>query len=118
MKAPLRVLTVIAVLGLATACTTGQRPPWTYPPATPSGAPSAQPSGAPTSAPTATPPGDDSVLPALTPKADLAPVPAGEVNTAYAPNVPPAAARTEQAIVEVHFDVVEGVKAIGPNGLE
>jgi nitrite reductase (NO-forming) len=45
-------------------------------------------------------------------------VPAGEVNTAYAPNVPPAATRTEQAIVEVHFDVVEGVKAIGPNGLE
>ena len=118
MKAPLRVLALIAVLGLATACTTAQRPPWTYPPATPSDAPSVQPSGAPTAVPTSAPTTDDSVLPVLTPKVDLQPVPAGEVNTAYAPNVPGAATRTEQAIVEVHFDVVEGVKAINPNGLE
>lgn len=118
MQTPLRVLILTCVLALAAACTTGQRPPWTYPPATPSGAPSAQPSGAPTAIPTSTPAGDDSVLPALTPKADLQPVPAGEVNTAYAPKVPPATTRTNQAIVEVHFDVVEGVKAINPNGLE
>ena len=44
--------------------------------------------------------------------------PAGEVNAAYAPNVPPAATRTQQAIVEVHFDVVEGVKAIDPIGTQ
>ena len=56
----------------------------------------------------------DDVLPALTPKADLKPVPQGEVNVAYAPNVPPAATRDHQAIVDVHFDVVEGVKAIDP----
>ncbi|MDL2335567.1 MAG: plastocyanin/azurin family copper-binding protein [Chloroflexota bacterium] len=119
MKAPHRVLALLAIVGLATACTTGQRPPWTYPPATPSGAPSAsvQPSGA-IASPTSVPQTGDSVLPVLTPKADLQPVPAGEVNTAYAPNVPPAATRTNQAIVEVHFDVIEGVKAIDPNGLE
>ena len=58
------------------------------------------------------------MLPSLTPKADLKAVPAGEVNTAYAPNVPPAATRHDQAIVEVHFDVVEGVKAIDPNGTQ
>lgn len=59
-----------------------------------------------------------SVIPDLTPKAQLQPVPAGEVNAAYAPNVPPAANRSQQAIVEVEFDIVEGVQAIDPNGLE
>jgi nitrite reductase (NO-forming) len=58
------------------------------------------------------------VLPELTPKADLGPVPAGEVNVAYAPNVPSAATRSEQAVVDVHFDVVEGVQAIDPNGTQ
>lgn len=106
MQAPLRVLALVAVIGLATACTTGPRPAWTYPPASPTGGPSAQPIG------------DDSVLPLLTAKAELGLVPEGEVNVAYAPNVPPAATRTEQAIVEVAFDVVEGIQAIGPNGLE
>jgi len=115
MKPALRALIVVVVIGLLTACTTGPRPAWTYTPATPSIAPSGQPSGVP---PTAAPGSDDSVLPALTAKADLGPVPAGEVNTAYAPDVPPAASRTNQAIVEVAFDVVEGVQAIGPNGLE
>jgi nitrite reductase (NO-forming) len=61
--------------------------------------------------------GADNVLPTLTPKAQLQPVPAGEVNVAYAPKVPPAATRTNQAIVSVHFDVIEGAQAIGPNGL-
>src|SRR3972149_8392988 len=93
MKAPLRVLALIAVLSLTTACTTSQRPPWTYPPASPSGAPSAQPSGAPTAVPTAAPTTDGSVLPALTPKANLGPVPAGGGQTAPAPHRPPARAR-------------------------
>ncbi len=116
MKATFRALIlVVVVISLLTACTTGPRPAWTYTPATPSPGSSAQPSGAP---PTAVPNSDDDVLPALTAKADLGAVPAGEVNVAYAPEVPPAAARTTQAIVEVAFDVVEGVKAIGPNGLE
>lgn len=53
-----------------------------------------------------------SVLPELTPKADLELAPEDEVNVALAPNVPPAATRTDQAIVEVHFDVVEGLQTI------
>jgi nitrite reductase (NO-forming) len=57
-------------------------------------------------------------LPVLTPKANLTAVPSGETNVAYAPNVPPAATRTEQAIVDVHFDVVEGAQAIDPNGTQ
>ena len=118
MKSPMRVLAPLAVIVLTAACATGQRPVWTYSPASPSAGPSGQPSGQPTSAPTSGPQGDDSVLPVLTAKADLQAVPAGEVNVAYAPNVPPAATRMNQAIVDVHFDVVEGVKAIDPNGLE
>lgn len=54
-------------------------------------------------------------LPELTPKADLPVVPGG---VATAPNMPPATGRTSQAVVEVHFEVVEGVSAIGPDGLE
>ncbi|HEY7024560.1 MAG TPA: plastocyanin/azurin family copper-binding protein [Candidatus Limnocylindrales bacterium] len=83
------------------------------------------PSGAAQASPAATGDGGatgqvaaaDSVLPQLTPKAQLQPMPAGEVNVAYAPNVPPAATRTNQAIVDVHFDVVEGAKAIDLNGV-
>ena len=59
-----------------------------------------------------------SVIPDLVPKAELALAPAGEVNVSYAPDVPPVSSRTEQAIVEVHFDIVEGVQAIDPNGTE
>ena len=131
MKATLRALTLLMILGLTAACATGARPAWTYPPASPSGAPSTapsgvpaspqpsgQPSGQPVATPTANPAGSDDVLPVLTPKAQLAAVPAGEVNVAYAPTVPAAATRTNQAIVEVHFDVVEGVQAIDPNGIE
>lgn len=54
------------------------------------------------------------VIPVLTPKSQLQPAPAGEVNVAVAPEVPPAPGRTTQAIVEVHFEVVEGVTAIDP----
>jgi len=60
-----------------------------------------------------------SVLPVLTPKAELSPAPVDEVNVAYAPNVPPAADRTNQAIVTVEFDIVEKVTAIDPaTGIE
>ncbi len=58
------------------------------------------------------------VIPVFTPKADLAPAPASEINVSYAPAVPPASGRTGQAIVEVHFEVVEGVNAITPDGVE
>lgn len=54
------------------------------------------------------------VLPELTPKAELPLVPAGEVNVSYAPDVPAPSGRTSQAIIEVHFEVVENVVEIDP----
>lgn len=61
--------------------------------------------------------GPDQVIPQLTPKSQL-PI-AQEVNVSVAPHVPPASGRTHQAIVEVHFEVVEGVSVIDPtSGLE
>ena len=56
----------------------------------------------------------DEVIPDLVPKAELPLAPASEVNVAYAPDVPPASGRTEPAIVEVAFEVVEGVANIDP----
>ena len=59
------------------------------------------------------------VLPELTPKAELPAVPASEVNVSYAPEVPPHSGRTTQAIIDVHFDVVENVVQIDPaSGVE
>lgn len=57
---------------------------------------------------------DDGVTPALTPKADLQQAPDGETNVAVAPEMPPPADRTEQAIVDVTFEVVENVSTIDP----
>ncbi len=126
MKSPFRILAILVTLLLLAGCTARQTAPWTISPsAAPAEAPGASPSPGATANPGTEPPSspptaslDGSVLPDLTPKADLSPVPAGEVNVAYAPNVPPAASRTTQAIVEVHFDVVEGVRAIDPNGTQ
>ncbi|HEX6256016.1 MAG TPA: plastocyanin/azurin family copper-binding protein [Euzebyales bacterium] len=56
------------------------------------------------------------VIPELTPKADLSPVPDDESNVAVAPEMPPRADRTEQAIVDVTFEVVENVSTIDPAG--
>jgi nitrite reductase (NO-forming) len=59
------------------------------------------------------------VLPDLVPKSQLRPVPAGEVNVAVAPNVPPPSGRSFPALVEVHFEVVEGISTIDPaNGVQ
>ena len=110
MKVTWRTLLIIVAVLLLVGCTARHQAGWT-PPA--SAGPSAGTSAVPG---TSTSADSDSVIPALTPKADLGAVPVGEVNVAYAPNVPPAATRDQQAIVEVHFDVVEGVKAIDPNG--
>ena len=57
--------------------------------------------------------GED-VLPELTPKSELSAVSADEVNVAVAPAIPAASGRTTQAIVDVHFEVVEGVSTIDP----
>ncbi len=62
--------------------------------------------------PLAAPFGD--IIPELTPKAQLAPAPAEEINVAYAPDVPPPATRTDQRIVTVEFEIVENVVAIDP----
>lgn len=111
---PFVPIAVVLLAGsLVGACATGGTATWTYPPDSGSGA--ASPSVAPTVAPTAPAALVGSVLPELTPKAELQPVPAGEVNVAVAPNVPPPSGRTEQAIVDVHFDVVEGVQVIDAN---
>jgi nitrite reductase (NO-forming) len=56
--------------------------------------------------------GFSSVIPDIVPKSQL--TVASEVNTAYAPNVPPPSGRTAPAIVDVRFEVVEGVVAIDP----
>jgi nitrite reductase (NO-forming) len=56
----------------------------------------------------------ESVIPDLTPKAQLPLAPTDETNVAVAPNMPPPSGRTGQAIVEVSFEVVEGVSMINP----
>jgi nitrite reductase (NO-forming) len=56
------------------------------------------------------------VVPELAPKADLSPVTDDESNVAVAPEMPPPADRTEQAIVDVTFQVVENVSTIDPAG--
>ena len=118
MSTSLRFTAFVGAALLLIGCAGQRGPTWTVQPdssaslvAQASEPATAQPSGAPGGV-------SDDVIPELTPKAELGPVPAGEVNAAYAPDVPPAATRTEQAIVDVQFDIVEGIQAIDPNGLE
>lgn len=56
----------------------------------------------------------ESVIPEFVPKAELEVVPASEINVATAPDMPPASGRTSPAIVEVSFEVIEGVNSIDP----
>jgi copper-containing nitrite reductase len=56
----------------------------------------------------------EDVLPVLVPKGELATAPAAEVNVAIAPEMPPPSGRTTPAIVEVDFEVVEGISTIDP----
>ena len=58
---------------------------------------------------------DGDVIPELTPKSQLPLAPDSEVNVAVAPNMPTHSGRTTQAIVDVHFEVVEGVNTIDLN---
>lgn len=63
--------------------------------------------------------GTGDVLPVIVPKAEMPPAPAEEVNVATAPAMPPAATRATPAIIEVEFEVVEGISMIDPaNGVE
>jgi hypothetical protein len=54
------------------------------------------------------------VIPELTAKSDLQPAPDGESNVAVAPAMPAPADRSDQAIVDVTFEVVENVSTIDP----
>ena len=56
----------------------------------------------------------EDVLPIVVPKGELAPTPADEVNVAIAPEMPPPSGRTTPAIVEVAFEVVEGISVVDP----
>ena len=112
----LTILTIVATLTLA-ACASGPRAAWTFRPASPTEDPAAaspgtQPGASATPAPRPGGQAGGSVLPELTPKGDLPPAPDAEVNVAIAPDVPPPSGRTAQAIVDVHFDVVEGIQTI------
>ena len=57
---------------------------------------------------------EDKITPFLSQKASLELAPADEVHVANAPDIPPPITRTDQRIVEVHFDVVENVATIDP----
>lgn len=56
----------------------------------------------------------EDVIPQLTPRAELPMAPDDEIHVATAPDMPPAAVRDYQAIVEVEFEIVEGVSTIDP----
>ena len=57
---------------------------------------------------------DQSVRPELTPVAEMAAAPDDEVHLAIAPNVPPAANRTDQRTWTVHLEAIEGIAPLDP----
>ncbi|NNC92450.1 MAG: multicopper oxidase domain-containing protein [Acidimicrobiia bacterium] len=57
---------------------------------------------------------EETITPFLTQKASLELAPEEELHVANAPDIPPPITRTDQRIVEVHFDVVENVTTIDP----
>lgn len=64
-------------------------------------------------------PADQSILPKLTPMANLKEADPSEVHVAYAPNVPPPVSRKEQRTFEVHLEIVEAVCDLDPaNGVK
>jgi nitrite reductase (NO-forming) len=56
----------------------------------------------------------EDVIPELQPKDQLPAAPEDEVNVAIAPAMPPPSGRTTQAVVDVEFEVVEGMSMIDP----
>lgn len=60
-----------------------------------------------------------SVVPELTPVADLQPAPEGEVHLSYAPDTAPAITRDYQAKYEIHLEIIENVCVIdADNGIK
>jgi nitrite reductase (NO-forming) len=58
----------------------------------------------------------DSVLPTLTPRAELTPADDGEVHVTYAPEVPPPITRSDQRVFDVALEVLEGRCPLDPAG--
>jgi len=109
------LLFAAAVTLAAAACAPAAgAPTWTYTPADLAAAPSpastaatGEPSAAPSVQST-----DVSVLPDLTPVADLDPAPADEQHVSYAPAVSPPIDRDYQATYEIRLEVLENVCTI------
>lgn len=57
---------------------------------------------------------DRPIRPDLTPVAQLASAPADEVHVTYAPAVPAPITRTDQRVIEVHLESIEGVCPLDP----
>ena len=128
-RAPLVPLAaVLAAAVLAAGCSSGAAPAWTFgsggngpAAATPasSSSPSAPGSPAPSASPMAGVGTDVSVIPDLTPVADLPDAPAGEVHATYAPQVAAPIARDHQAKYEIRLEVVEHVCTVdAANGIK
>ena len=63
-------------------------------------------------------PVDQSILPSLTPVAQLTAAPSGEEHVSFAPNTVPPIARSDQRIYDVHLESIEGVCDLDPaNGI-
>lgn len=61
----------------------------------------------------------ENIRPELTPIADLALAPEGEEHVAYAPDVPAPITRTDQRIIEVHLESIQGICPLDPaNGVD
>lgn len=110
--ARLRFIALIAVVGLVAACApTASAPHWTFPPGNVVDATS-QPSSAPTAPPAGPPTTATSVVPDLTPIAELAAPPADEQHVVYAPAAGDPISRDYQAAYEVRLEVLENVCTI------
>ncbi len=63
-------------------------------------------------------PVDQSVLPQLTPVAELQPAPEDEIHMTWSPEVPPPIQRTDQRTWSIHLESIEGICPLDPaNGI-
>lgn len=129
----IRTAGLLGIAVLIAACSSRTAPTWTYgPPAAPAAPADAPASDGPASTPnaaaavaspapitTSSTPTSQSILPTLTPAADLREAPADEVHASYAPEVAATIARDYQARYEVRLEVVEDVCTIdADNGVK
>ncbi|MFA9563914.1 MAG: plastocyanin/azurin family copper-binding protein [Acidimicrobiales bacterium] len=57
---------------------------------------------------------NESIIPEFTPISEMPVADEGEVHVAYAPDVPPPIARSDQRVIEISLDVIEGVCPLDP----